>query len=258
MNVKGSINMKAIIIKYSLLVFNLLYFSKALSQDTVLRYVKVNGNLNIIVTVNNKQLKTVFLDDMGTMISEKGFYDSLFSDNYIYKKHINGKDNNVYNFDINQKMDSVTFQLENKSNYLKKNNGLKIKISNYILKKDYNSIEENSLQKSLSIAYVFYSGCPSCINRLLSLDSLYKQNSSFGFLALMTDSSKSVNRFYKRNNLQIPFFVKQQILCKTLPTGCEEGPFFLVIDGNGLIIDCFDGNEKGVLRIKKMLDLSIK
>ena len=88
----------------------------------------------------------------------------------------------------------------------------------------------------------------------MSFDSLSKKNNIFHFFALMLDSSKSVIRFYKRKKFSFHFVVKQEILCSALPSTCDEAPFFLLIDNSGQIRDCFDGNEKGIEKIRQFLE----
>ena len=234
----------------------LLVTSQSFCQHPILSYVKINGSPNVVIKIDDRQLKIIFLNDIGVRISESGFYDSLSSDNYIYKRDHNGSEQNKYFYNvflINKTQDSAIFQLENKSSYLKKNIGAKININNWLKEEDH-IIKETDEIKKLFVAYVFYSYCPYCVKRLISFDSLSKKSNSFHFFAAMLDSSKSVIRFYKRNKFSFHFAVKQEILCSALPSTCDEAPFFLLIDNSGEIIDCFDGNEKGIERITQLLE----
>jgi len=228
---------------------------KSFSQEPVISYVKINGKVNAVIKIGNRQLKTVFLYDTGAPITESGFYDSLSSDNYIYKSNHNASGESIYfhnAFLINKTKDSAIFQLENKSSYFRKNIGSKIDTNSWLTYNEAYTTKETDNSRKMSVAYVFNSYCPNCFKRLISFDSLHKENPSFNFLALMLDSSKSVARFYKRKKLGFHLFSKQEILCSALPTACDQAPFFLIIEDNGIVTDCFDGNENGIQKIRQM------
>ena len=233
----------------------LLVTRQSFCQDPIISYVKINGNVTIIIKIDSQQLKTVFLNDIGVRISESGFYDSLSSDNYIYKKYHNesGQSKYFYNtFFINKTQDSAIFQLENKRNFFKKNIGCKIKNIKYQQNKNI-SLTKDKTTKLQSIIYVFSSGCPQCTKRLTSINTFYTLDSPFSFLALLTDSSKLISKFYRRQHLQIPLFQNQNNLCNQIETDCDEVPFFLVVDLDDFVVDCFDGNEEGIDKIKQLL-----
>jgi len=230
---------------------------KGFTQGLVLSVDKSVSHYKLIIKLNGKPLKTLFLNDVGNAIPETAFYDSLETENYIYKIEHNGSEQSKYfheSFLINKTQDSAIFQLENKSNYFKKNIGIKIDINNWLIENHAHIRKEMNKIKKMTIAYVFYSYCPSCVNRLISFDSLNKKNNSFHFFAVMLDSSKSVIRFYKRNKFAFHLAIKQEILCSTLPTACDQAPFFLLVDKSGEIIDCFDGDEKGIKKIGQLLE----
>lgn len=215
------------------------------SQDTTVSYAKSGRDLKLVVKLRGKELKTVFKDTKGTIITENVFLDSLATNKYFYNKK------GGFPFEIDSVQQTAIFKLQNTFDYFSKNIGFKIGIADY-LSGNVSIPLTTKLNNTHYIFYVFSSYCPSCVNRLISLDSLQK-NSSIIFLAMMTNSSNSIKRFYKRHKIKILFFTHQESNYTNLPTGLENLPFFLYTDEEGTIIDSFNGDEIGLIRIKEII-----